>query len=202
MSQEASITQEIQDRLEFCLVLACLCGCGFLAWQQLFFLLLMLLFGGTSVVLVELNKITQEKFNELDSLQEEELAEKIEILRQAQEVLSQYQGSIPKNKKAANSIKNTINDSVAKANQKLERKQNFRKSNNHKSGAPPDSTTNRCPCGYSIKVTENLPKDDPYRGIYYYQNEKDHKSVTWCFKTENEALREGYRRPNRRTKRS
>ncbi|WP_139276532.1 hypothetical protein [Spirulina major] len=198
MSQEVSVTQEIQDRLEFCLILAFLCGCGFLAWQQLFFLLLMLFFGGTSAALVGLDNITQDKFNELDSLQEEELAEKIEILRQAQEILSKYKGSISENKKVANSIQNKIDNGVYEASYKLKRKQNVRKSNNHSYGAPPDPLTNQCPVGYPIRVTENLSKDDSYRGIYYCPGDRHYQATAaWCFKTENEALHEGYRRPKR-----
>lgn len=212
MSSSSTIWQDIKERFEFFLILAALCGCGYLTWYQFIWIILMLIFGGVSAAMIPLYNIAQEKLNNTKDLEESELKKAKKILQEAEKNLYKYEkirAKLPsKNSVKANKlrrIQETIIQNIEEAKQEYEEKKHQREKREEyitderrrrgfTCGVPPDNISNECPPGYPIRVTENLPKDAPYRGIYYRPGDRDYQSkATWCFKNEEEAEENNFR---------
>lgn len=221
MSSSSTIWQDIKERFEFFLILAALCGCGYLTWYQFIWIILMLIFGGVSAAMIPLYNIAQEKLNDTKYFNESELKTSKKILQEAENILYKYekkraklasQNSIQANNKLRK-IQKTIIQNIEEAQQESEKKKrqreereeyitNERRRRGFTCGVPPDDISNECPPGYQIRVTQNL-QDDPHRGIYYRPGERDYKSkATWCFKNEKEAKENNFRCSKRSQRKS
>lgn len=218
MSSNSKIWQEIKERFEFFLILAALCGCGYLTWYQLIWLIFMLIFGGVSAAMIPLYNIAQDKLKNTTKLDEFELNKLEKILQEAENILSKYENSqsksLSKNSDQAirlRNLKSTISHNIEEAKKEYKQKKRQRedreiyieeqqKEKGFTCGVPPNEN-NECPPGYPIRVTENLPKDDPRRGIYYTpEDQRYYKSVTWCFKNKKEAEENNFEPPKNRKK--
>ncbi len=101
----------IKDWFEFFLILAALCACGYIAWNQLIYLYLMLLLGGIAAGLAplvsplysiprdwiglapslnNLFEISREKLGQIDYLEESELRNATAAFIQAKDILAYY----------------------------------------------------------------------------------------------------------------
>jgi hypothetical protein len=101
----------IKDWFEFFLILAALCACGYIAWNQLIYLYLMLLLGGIAAGLApivsplysiprdwigiapslsELFEISRDKLGQIDYLEESELRNATAEFIKAKEIIARY----------------------------------------------------------------------------------------------------------------
>ena len=172
-----------------------------------------------------LSKISRNKLDQLDKLTESELKNTKEEFRKAKKIIDKYVRNHPNLvnqysqlrsiEEITNTGEKTSNEKYSekvdqrqrneeeqrkqrqkKEEQYLQRVNGERKRKGLKLGVPPNEDKCSCPPGYAIRATENL-KDKNYRGIYYFPRERKRKGVevAWCFKNEQEAEKENFRRP-------
>ena len=229
MSSDSQLWQELVERFKFFLMLAALCGCGYIAWNQFIYLVFMLVFGGISATMVPLYNIAQEKLEQLEDIDEVELKNAISILKEAEKIIIDY---YPQNPKIENQIINLIeklyesrkeagnNYNRAKSKREIIEKEKIKQKNEwnkyvkHKRlqkglnyGAPPNTDNNCCPRGYPIRATENLTgknyRHERYRGIYYKPDDRQYNSISasWCFESVENAEADRFRRRNKKKRR-
>ncbi|MBE9067291.1 hypothetical protein IQ260_11560 [Leptolyngbya cf. ectocarpi LEGE 11479] len=215
MSSEDKFWKDIEERFKFFLMLAVLCACGYLAWHKVIYIIFVLIFGGIAAAMIPLYKISQEKLEELEYLDEDELAEAIRVITKANQIITEYHFENPfltsQLAQFSNSIQvecSTARSLYQEKRQKRERNEFFQQVERERFedqlneqrqrkgvlyGAPPDPETNQCPSGFPIRATENLP-GNAYRGIYYSPGEADYESqASWCFDCAEHAEADGYR---------
>lgn len=219
--------EDIEERFKFFLLLAVLCGGGYLAWSQFIYIVLMLIFGGIAAAYVPLYEISQEKQEELDGLNESQLSE---LLAEHYKAYRKIEEFFQKNPEIAakvtglGDIQQVVSQTLSEAyslyeyqkqqreafeRSEIERQQSWevyvqerRRSKGLQHGAPPNSD-NTCPVGYPIRATENLKgkkyRYERFRGIYYRPGDPDYNSTTtWCFESEQHAQADNFRESRRR----
>ncbi len=200
--------KEVKRRFEFFLILAALCGCGWLVWYDLLFLILMLIFGGIATTEAKLYTISLEKIQELEEELERvpayQARDYIKQLNTVANILNDYAeiGNHPYIFDLLQDLENAKQNSqkyVDKWVQELSELERKRREKGVRYGCPPDKDTNICPEGFPIRATENTK--DGYRGIYYEQDDKDYNSeAKWCFENVENAEKDNYRRSKRKQK--
>ncbi|HYW19354.1 MAG TPA: hypothetical protein VE956_08580 [Nodularia sp. (in: cyanobacteria)] len=111
MTSKSWSWKAIKDWFEFFLILAALCACGYIAWNQLIYLYLMLVLGGVAAGLAPLVsriyniphewiglapsltqffEISRDKVEQLNKLEEAELQNATEEFVKAKEIIGQY----------------------------------------------------------------------------------------------------------------
>lgn len=116
MSSNSWSWKAIKDWFEFFLILAALCACGYIAWNQLIYLYLMLLLGGIAAGLApivsplykipldliglapslsNLLEISQDKLAKIDHIKESELQRETEEFIKAQQIIAHYAQNHP-----------------------------------------------------------------------------------------------------------
>lgn len=225
MNSEYQIWKDIDERFKFFLLLMALCGCGWLAWHKFIYIVFLLIFGGVAAAMIPLYEISQERLSELSSLNEPELKESFIAIRKALGVIEKFRSEYPEIESIfsqsdinlEDDLQNELGETgrvyskVKRAREKKEyrqqqiarKKEEFlvkqRAKKGVKYGAPPNKYNNICPSDHPIRVTENLPASDSYRGIYYSPDDPDYDSkAEWCFKCINDAESDGYRPSQRR----
>ncbi|NEP18666.1 MAG: hypothetical protein F6J97_17475 [Leptolyngbya sp. SIO4C1] len=217
MSTDYKFWKDIQERFKFFLMLAALCACGYLAWNQLIYIIFVLIFGGIAAAMAPLYKVSKEKIDELYYLDENNLLKAIDTIDKAYSVIrgqdfdnllvidkiAHLTDTLKSGEKTAKSLftrKRLERERIDKF--KREKQQEYeewlvqkRREKGVKYGAPPDPS-NRCPNNHPIRATENLRSSEPWRGIYYFPDDPDYSSeAKWCFICKEHAERDGYRRP-------
>lgn len=235
MSSNSWSWKAIKDWFEFFLILAALCACGYIAWNQLIYLYLMLLLGGISAGLApivsplykipldliglapslsKLLEISQDKLAKIDHLKESELQRETEEFIKAQQIIAHYAQKHPEiinqypeigkicqvanvGKQRSEELYEERKDQrqIYEQQQRHERQQweqrveTERRRRGYRYGSLP---MNECTCSSEcpIRATED-------RRIYYMPGERVGMKVDWCFESEQHALAEGFRRPER-----
>jgi uncharacterized membrane protein len=230
-TSEYDLWKNVEERFKFFLMLVFLCGCGYLGWQQLIYIVFMLVFGGMAAATVPLYAISQEKLRELPSLNEVELERAMKAFREAEQIISDFSEQNPdisakldKITDVKRTVKRSQSESVTLRQQKKQVRENHeeeerqrrkqredwlqekRSSKNLCYGAPPDPETNKCPQGYPIRATENLTgkkyQGEQSRGIYYEPGDPDYTSTaSWCFESIEKAIADGFRASRKRNRR-
>jgi hypothetical protein len=216
MNSEYKIWKDIEERFKFFLMLAALCACGYLAWHQFIYIIFALIFGGVAAAMIPLYDLSQERLGDLGNLDESDLREAINQILEAKIIISEYclndQASSLEfcdfNQSLGAELKQSEKAYIVRQNERKEqeelKQQRARLRANYvdqrrlekglKNGEPPYESSNQCPVDHRIRATENLPKGDSYKGIYYQPGDLDYKSCAdWCFKSVEDAEEDGYR---------
>ncbi len=207
MSSDYSTWRKIEEQFQFILMLGLLSACGYLLWYSLVFLIFTSIFSGISAAMIPLYNLSQQKLRCTESIDSSEVqSNDIKILEKAQKIISEYNQNYPDKTGKLSETLETINKNEKKSKNKYKQRQQFiekqRKKRNLKHGVPPKKN-NECPKGYPIRVTQNLPKGDQYRGIYYKSGDPNYQSnAFWCFNNEREAKLNNFRPPLRGKKKS
>ena len=225
---EYKLWKDLEERFKFFLLLAALCGCGYLAWSQFLYIVFMLIFSGIAATSAPLYYVAKDKQKNLSNLDESELAKVLKALHDAQRLITNFSNENPgilSKLPYSESTEQLLNQNQQISlslyqNRKQERErlerdrvqqhqawkeyvEQKRRARNLQHGAPPDSNTNSCPPGYPIRATENLTgsryRDEKYRGIYYQPGDPDYNSTaSWCFESVEHAKADGFRESRRR----
>lgn len=216
MNSEYKIWKDIEERFKFFLMLAALCACGYLAWNQLIYIIFALIFGGIAAAMIPLYDFSQERITDLGDLDESDLREAINQILEAKRIINTYclnnqayslelcnLNQVLDTELSQSEISYVARQSERKEQERLKQQRaelradyvaQRRLEKGLKKGEPPYESSNQCPAGHCIRATENLPKNDPYRGIYYQPGDPDYESCAdWCFKSVEDAEEDGYR---------